>query len=152
MGGEKPIIERIQIDIPRKWIEKTIQYEDLSEELNNLHDELIQFENKPLLELRVKGNDFNSSDIRELIHDSLKEHVSNLRISYIQINSSTNEVLEPSETLNPKAYLIKKIDELYDDKDFTGLSVDLFESLSKNDLVVAKELCEDYFNQHFMEK
>lgn len=149
MSGDKPTVERIKIDYPRAWIEKTVRYENLSEELDSLASELKTLDEKPLLELTVRGGDFESSEIYEYITDRLGDCVFNMRPSFkpnkVLLEDEIGNINEP---LDPKSLLIKRVDELYEDKDLTGLSVDLFETLAKKDIEGAKDIAEEFFIQH----
>lgn len=150
ISSDVPVIERITIDIPRKQLKRTINYNNLNKELDELKDELEKLDLKPMLELTVKYGDFESSEVYEIILEVIGDYVLNLRPKY-----KPDEILEQEKNVNwdnildPKTMLMKKIDEKYGMKEVTGLSVDLLDNLSAKNLDDAKYLSIEFYDEYY---
>ena len=153
ISGDVPEIERIRMELPRKQLIETINYENFNEELNDLVDRLEAEDEKPMLDLTVKGGDFDSSDIYEIILDAIGEHVLNIRPNFKprRILQEESEI-EEGEVLDPKTILKRKISEKYGMDEVTELSVDLLDMLSLKNIDEAKTLSENFYNEHYAVK
>lgn len=147
---DEPIIERVNIELPRKYFNEKIEYASFNEELGALKEKIIQENNKPLLDLQIVGGDFISSDIYEIITESIGDHVLNLRPDFKPENILQDEEnIVLNKTLDPRTLLRKKIDEKYGWVELTNLSVDLLENLSSKKVDSAKILSKEFYDEHF---
>ena len=153
ISEDTPKVERIQIDLPRKILNETIKYENFEEELKNLKNELKILDNKPMLDLKVVGGDFVSSDIYEIIQEEIGELVLNLRPIFKPDEILEEEkYIETGKTLDPKSVLMKRIDEKYCMDEITNLSVDLLDNLSAKKVDDAQVLSDDFYEEYFSPK
>lgn len=149
MSGEIPEVERITIDLPRKQLIETINYENFNSELVELADKLKAEDKKPMLDLTVKGGDFDSSDIYEVILDAIGEYVLNIRPNFKPKNILDEELkIEEGEVLDPKSILRKRVTEEYGRDEVTELAADLLDELSQKNLDGAKTVSENFYNVH----
>jgi len=150
LTGEKPNVERIIVELPRNLINKTINYENLDEELEDLKNSLQREGNKPMLDLRVEGGEFNSADIYEHIQETLKEEVLNIRYDFRPDDIKHKEInIKPGETLDSRELLMKKIQEKYNDEKKTALSVDLLNLLSAKKIEDAQFLSKKFYKENY---
>lgn len=150
ISEDMPSVERIKIDLPRQLIKQTINYENFNEELENLKNELKNFDNKPMLDLIVAGGDFVSSDIYEIIQSEIGEYVLNLRPIFKPEKILEEELhIEAGKTLDPRAVLMSKIHEKYGMDEVTDLSVDLLDNLSAKKIDDAQVLSDDFYEEYY---
>lgn len=153
ISEDKPKVERIQIELPRKLLNETIKYENFDKELENLKNELKKLDNKPMLDLKVVGGDFVSSDIYEIIQEEIGEYVLNLRPTFKPDEILEEEkYIEAGKPLNPKAVLRSKINEKYGMEEVTDLSIDLLENLSAKKINDAQILSDDFYEEYYSPK
>lgn len=150
ISSDVPVVERIKIDITRKQLKKTIEFDKLDEELENLKNDLQSLDKKPMLDLIIRGNDFESSEVYEIIKEAIGEYVLNLRPSF-KIHSSDDDFpdLPPEEILNPRRMLKHKINEKYGMDEVTGLSLDLFDYLSVKNIDDAKYVSDEFYDEYY---
>lgn len=145
-----PSVERISIEIPRKQLKITIKYEELDEELEKLKSELESFDKKPMLDLTIEGEDFESAEVYEVIKEAIGEYVLNLRPSFKIFSSMPEDSnLPPEELLNPRSMLKRKINEKYGMDEVTGLSLDLFDYLSVKNIEDAQYISNDFYDEYY---
>ena len=150
ISEDAPKVERIQIDLPRKILNETIKYENFKEELENLKNELEILDNKPMLELKIVGGDFVSSDIYEIIQEKIGELVLNLRPIFKPDEILEEErYIEAGKALDPKSVLMNKINEKYGMNEVTDLSLDLLDNLSANKVNDAQVLSDDFYEEFY---
>lgn len=146
-----PVVERVSIDIPRKQLKKTIKYNELNEGLEELKNELNSLEKKPMLDLTIEGGNFDSSEIYEIIKDSIGEYVLNLRPTFKPEDILRKELEITGEILNPRSMLKNKIDEKYGMKEVTGLSLDLFDYLSVKNIEDAQFISKEFYEEYYFD-
>ena len=137
--------------MPRKFYNERIEYENLNEELASLKEDIIKEDRKPLLDLEIFGGDFVSSDIYDIIKETLGEHVLNLRPNFKPDRILDEEKgIENGKVLDPRTLLREKIDEKYGWDELSDLSVDLLENLSSKKINEAKYLSKEFYAENFM--
>ncbi|WP_407414338.1 exonuclease SbcCD subunit D [Methanobrevibacter sp.] len=149
MSGDKPVVERVKVDLERKQFAVNIKYEELHDKLAYLKDYIKDLDKKPLIIVSVFGGNAVNSDVHEFIQDQLSDYTLNLRISYTPENELKSGNLPSGDILEPKSFLKHKISEKYGDEAIANLSVDLLENLSRNRVDDARFLSDDYFNNHY---
>lgn len=153
LSEDIPKVERIKIDLPRKLLNETIQYENFDEELENLKNKLKKLDNKPMLDLKVVGGDFVSSDIYEIIHEEIGDYVLNLRPIFKPDEILQEEMyIEAGKALDPKSVLMNKINEKYCMDEVTNLSADLLDNLSAKKVNDAQLLSDDFYEEYYSPK
>lgn len=143
-------VERINIELPRKYFKEEIEYEKFNEQFDALKEKIIQENRKPLLDLKIVGGDFISSDIYEIITESLGDYVLNLRPEFKPDEVlRKEETAEDEKTLDARTLLRKRIDEKYGWDELTNLSIDLLENLSSRNVDDAKILSQEFYDENF---
>lgn len=150
MSSETPAVERITLDLPRKLISKTINYENFDKELAELKNELEKLDSKPMLDLKVVGGDFSSSDIYEIIQSEIGDLVLNLRPIFKPDTILQEELhIEAGKSLDPRAILRSKINKKYCMDEVTDLSVDLLDNLSAKKIDDAQVIADDFYDEFY---
>ena len=151
LSGEKPVVDRIQMDLVRKKYVCTIKYNELDEKLAKLKDEIIQLDNPPLLDLTVEDGDFDGAQLREHIYDELGDYVLNLR-TYFNPKSILTKNNKPPQVgeIDIKSLLSERVKEKYNSDETVRLSGDLLDQLSDGNIEDAIALSNDFFNNHYL--
>ena len=152
-GDEKVSVEYVNIELERKIIIEDVEYPELDERLDEILEKVMAYEQKPILNLTIKGGMFEIKEVHGKIHDKLGKHTLTLRMKY-EPNEDTTETPELEENLSPE-YLIKEELENKYGKDYTQISklgVDLYSELSKNNVDEAKKISQHYYSQEYEDK
>ena len=153
LTDDEPVVEKINVELPRKYFNEKIEYENFDNELNALKEKIMSEERKPLLDLQILGGDFISSDIYDIISESIGDHVLNWRPDFKPDELLRNERnIENNKALDPRTILRNKIDEKYGWDELTALSLDLLENLSAKRVDDAKILSREFYDEEFAAK
>lgn len=148
ISGDELKIDRISVEIERKLFEKVIEYSELEEELNKLKNKILNLDKKPMVDITVKGGEVDSAEIYDILQDTFKDIVLNLKYSYIPESKDTGGIIGGG-SLNAKEKLREKVYEKYENESISSLSVDLFEKLAVNEVEDAKIISNSYFKEHY---
>ena len=126
--GTKPVVKRVTVDIPREFIKKDIDYNNLEKDVADIKDIIKDFDKKPILNLTIKDVE---SDTRK-IYDIIKEEIGDLALM----------------GLGPEQLIEKKL-EGYGSGKVTELALDLYRLLSKDKLDESQEIIDQFFNDQY---
>ena len=151
LSSEEPDIERVYIELPRKYFREEINYENFNEKLNNLAEKLKQEDKKPLLDLQIIGGEFVSSDVYKIIKETIGDLILSLRPDFKPDDILRDEErIKEDKVLDPRTLLWKKINAQYENWEaLTNLSLDLLENLSSNNLDDGKYLSKEFYNEYY---
>ncbi|RAP46917.1 MAG: hypothetical protein BZ136_06945 [Methanosphaera sp. rholeuAM74] len=152
-SNDKVSVEYVNIELERKILIEDIEYPELDERLDNILEKIMVYEQKPILNLTIKGGMFEIKEVHEKINDKLSDYTLTLRMKY-EPNEDTTETPELEENLSPE-YLIKEELENKYGKEYAQISklgVDLYSHLSKNNIEEAKHISQHYYNQEYTDK
>jgi len=145
-----PQVERVKIDLPRKFYNKTINYHEFDEKIHEFKEEILSLDNKPMVDLNVIGGDFESADLYEVIKNTIGEHVLNLRPTFKPEKLLIDEVdIDPSKTLDPRSLLHQKVHEKYGREEVNRLSVDLLDNLSVGKIDDAQVISDSFYKEYY---
>ena len=149
LSYDTPEIERVKIDLPREFYNEIIDYNKFEERLPIIKKEIESLENKPMLDLTVVGGDFESSEVYEIIKETLGDSVLNLRPSFKPDKVLTEEEsINPDNILDPRTLLHMKVNDKYG-KDAGNLSINLLDNLSIGRVDDAKIISDRYYSEHY---
>ena len=149
LSYDTPEIERVKIDLPREFYNEIIDYNKFEERLPIIKKEIESLENKPMLDLTVVGGDFESSEVYEIIKETLGDSVLNLRPSFKPDKVLTEEEsIKPDNILDPRTLLHMKVNDKYG-KDAGNLSINLLDNLSIGRVDDAKIISDRYYSEHY---
>ncbi len=149
LSDKKPEIERVKIDLPRKFYYEVIDYNKLDESLAIMKKEIESLENKPMVDLTVVGGDFESAEVYEVIKETIGGSVLNLRPSFKPDKIRDEEMeINPDNILDPRTLLRMKVNDKYG-KDAGNLSIDLLDDLSIGRVDDAKIISDRYYSEHY---
>ncbi len=149
LDGPKPNIKRIPIPISREFINRTIDYNNLQNDLKSLKQIIEGFEKKPIVNLTILNVDRQVKDIHEIINSELDDLTLMVRPIF-KFNDEDDEIelISSSGKLGPKELLVDKLKD-FGNENIVRLGVDLYGTLSLNRSEDAFDLAEKYFENNF---
>ncbi len=148
MDGEKPVIKRVAIDSPRKFINKTVDIKDLSKVLAELKKEIKYFDKEPVVNLNVINIEGDSGEIHELIIEELEDFCLIIRTRF-NFEEDFDIMELGSDSGIEITELIKENLEKYEDETITNLAIDIYQNLSKNQNETAEEVINQFYEDYY---
>ena len=143
-------VERVKIDLPRKFYKEIIDYNKFDERIHELKEEIQSLDNKPMIDLSVVGGDFESADVYEVIKKTIGENVLNLRPTFKPDKLLIDEIeIDLDKTLDPRSLLHLKVNEKYGREEVNRLSVDLLDNLSVGRIDDAQMISDRFYKDYY---
>ena len=148
LDGNKPSVERIKIDLPRQFVNVTMDYEDLDNGIEKVKDKIKDLENKPILDINV--NNVTSTDYaHELINEELGDYSLLIRLKFSTPGEENIDlIIDQDNALGPIELLTSRL-ESYDDEDITKLATELYLLLSSDKIEDAEELIAKFYEEKY---
>ena len=149
LDGSKPQIKRVKIDIPREFIERDLDYNDLESGIAGIKETIRGFDKKPILRLTIKNVESDTSGVYEIIKEELGDLSLMIRPTFVMAGEEA-EILhaEDIEKLGPEQLIISRL-EGYGNSEVTQLALDLYHLLSKDKNEEANEIVRQYYDIHY---
>ncbi len=139
--------ERISVDIPRKFINVQVEYDNFYKEMPKLKNEISKLDLPPIINLNVFGNDFSSSEV----YDYLTRHLSDLCLSFrptFNIEQKYEELIDFKEgSININRLIAEKFED--EGEDVVKFTINLFEELSKDKLEAAEDSIKIFYDNRY---
>ena len=148
LSGDELKIDRISVEIDRKLFDEKIEYHELEERLHELKNEILKLDKKPMVDITVIGGDVEGAEIYDLLQNELKDHVLNLKYNYIPESKDVADITDVG-SLDAKKMLYEKVNEKYENKIISTLSVDIFEKLAANEIEDARIISNSFFKEYY---
>lgn len=134
LDGDKPIIDRIVIDSPRKFINKVFSIEELEKGLLEIKEDIKDLKYKPIVNIEVKNVNIDTNEIYELINKIIGEYSLRIRTKFSTEDIDEDNQINMDKSLGTKDLILEKLKD-YESEDINNLAIELFENLSsdKND-------------------
>lgn len=143
-------VERIRIPLPRPYFREVIEYNNFNEELDRISRKLDEYDRKPMLDLLVKGGDFDAAEVYEIIQEAIGSKVLNLRPVFKPAKVLEDEEgIDSDKIFDPKTLLHEKLNEKYGRPEITNLSLDLLDYLSTKRIEDAQHVSVDFYDEHY---
>ena len=150
LSYDTPQVERVKIDLPRKFYKEIIDYNKFDERIHELKEEIQSLDNKPMIDLSVVGGDFESADVYEVIKKTIGENVLNLRPTFKPDKLLIDEIeIDLDKTLDPRSLLHLKVNEKYGREEVNRLSVDLLDNLSVGRIDDAQMISDRFYKDYY---
>ena len=147
--GTKPYIKRVKIDIPREFIERSIDYNDLESDIAGIKETIKDFDKKPILNLNVNNVESDTKGIYDIINDELGDLSLMIRPTFNMVGEkSISDIILPTESLGPKELFLEQL-RGYGSGDVDRLAIDLFDLLSKDKIEESKELIDIFYEENY---
>ncbi len=149
LDGQKPAVKRVKIDLPRKFIKRSVDYNKLESNIAGIKEIIQDLDKKPVLILQVNNVDSDTGEIYDIIQEELGDSSLIIRPTFNTVNGEIDEIFLRDEPIGPKELIDEKLDG-YGSSDVNKLAVDLYELLSKDKLEDAQGVIDQYFTQHYV--
>ncbi|MDO5810067.1 DNA repair exonuclease [uncultured Methanobrevibacter sp.] len=148
MDGPKTLVKRVKIDIPREFIKRTLDYNKLESGIAGIKETIKDFDKKPILNLTINNVDSDTSRVYELIKEELGELALMIRPTFNMYDEDESVMMpEVTSKLGPEELLKIQLKGYGSNVDV--LSTELYDLLSKDKLEEAKEIIDQFYNDHY---
>jgi DNA repair exonuclease SbcCD nuclease subunit len=148
LDGKKPSVTRIKVDLPRDFIERTIDYDNLADEVKSIRQTIKDLDKEPILNLTV-NNVTSTSNAYEIINEELEDLALMIRPKFITPGEENIDlIIDKENALGPIEVLSSRL-ESYNDEDITNFAVELYELLSKDKNEEAKDLIDEFYKEKY---
>ena len=144
----KPSVTRIKIDLPREFIEKTLDYDTLAHGVEEIKETIKDFDKKPILNLTVE-NVTSTTAAYDLITEELDDLSLMVRPKFITPGEENIDlIIDKENALGPIEVLSSRL-ESYDDEDITKLAIELYNLLSKDEIEESRQLIDEFYKERY---
>ena len=147
--GSKPVVKRVTVDVPREFMEKTIDYNDLESGIASIKEVIRGFDKKPILKITIKEVESDTSRVYDIIKEELGDLALMIRPTFVMAGEELELIEVESKKLGPEQLLESQL-EGYGNSEVTTLAIDLYHLLSKERLDESQELINQYFDDHYV--
>ena len=148
LDGKKPVVNRIAITLPREFIERTLDYDNLASGVEDIKQTIKDFDKKPILNLTV-NNVTSTSNAYEIINEELEDLSLMIRPKFITPGEDNIDlIIDKENALGPVEVLSSRL-ESYDDEDITKFATELYGLLSKDRNDEARELIDEFYKEKY---
>ena len=148
LSGPKPLTKRVKVDIPREFIKRSLDYNNLDSGIAGIKETIKGFDKKPILILDIKNVDSDTSIVYEKLNQELGDLSLMIRPTFHMVGDEISEISIQDGSVGPKEILHEKL-EGYNSDDINKLAIDLYDYLSKDKLEESKELIDYFYSEHY---
>ena len=146
--GAKPIVKRVKVDIPREFIERNLDYNDLESGIAAIRETIKDFDKNPILRLTIRDVDSDTGRVYEIIKEQLGDLALMIRPTFIMAGEEYEIIDVESKKLGPEQLIESQL-EGYGNSEVTTLAIDLYHLLSKDKVDESQEIISQYFDDHY---
>lgn len=147
--GPKPLVKRVKIDIPREFIKRSLDYDNLESGIAGIKETIKDFDNKPILNLIINNVDSDTSFVYDIIKKELGDLALMIRPTFnMKGEEPVDYLVDQNESLGPKELIIEHL-KSYDDENVEKLGIDLYEALSKDKIDESRELINQFYEDFY---
>ncbi len=149
LDNEKPLVKRVKVDIPREFIKRSLDYNDLESGILGIKETIEGFDKKPILDLDIHNVESDTNRIYEMINEELGELSLMIRPTFNMVGEDDIEILmDDNDSVGPKEILKEQL-KIYEDDAISNLAIDLYELLSKDQVEESQDLIDQFFDEHY---
>ena len=149
LEGPKPIVKRVEIDIPREFIKRTLDYKDLESDISGIKETIKDFDKKPILNLTINNVENDTKMVYDIIKDELGDLALMIRPTFNMVGQEPVIKHDLQSKVGPEKLLVKQL-EGYDDSNVDTLATDLYGLLSKDKIEEANEIINQFYNDYYV--
>ena len=148
LDGQKPIVKRVTVDLPREFIKRSIDFNNLESNIEGIKESIRGFDNLPILILDINNLESDATNINRRINQELGDLSLMIRPTFNNSDGKIDEIFVRNSPVGAKKLIGEKL-EGYGNSDVNKLATDLYDFLSKDNLEAAQLIIEQYFTQHY---
>jgi len=147
LEGPKPVVKRVKVDIPREFIKRSLDFNDLESGIAGIKETIKDFDKKPILNLIINDVDSDTKGVYDIIKQELGDLSLMIRPTFNMVGQT---LIDPSNAkkVGPEQLLVNQL-KVYGNSDVDALAIDLYRLLSKNKSDEANELINQFYNEHY---
>ena len=150
LDGSKPSVDRIKIDLPREFIERSLDYNDLTSGIEGIKETIKDFDKKPILNLTVKNVE-STFDAYDIINEELSDMALMVRPKFLTPDEESIElIIDQENALGPVEVLSDRL-KIYENEDITKFAIELYGLLSKDLIEDSQELVKSFFDEKYVD-
>ncbi len=147
--GPKPIVKRVKIDIPREFIKRSLDYNNLESGIDGIKETIKDFDKKPILDLVINNVESDTNRVYEMISDELGDLALMIRPKFNMLGEeSIDDIISQDGSVGPKELIAGQL-EGYGNSDIDKLAVDLYDYLSKDKIEESRELINNFYEEYY---
>ena len=147
--GPKPIVKRVKIDMPREFIKRSLDYNNLESGIAGIKETIKDFDKKPILDLTINNVESDTGVVYEMITEELGDLSLMIRPKFNMVGEeSIDEIILSKEGLDPKELLVKQL-EIYESIEVNKFAMELYDYLSKDRLEESQGLISQFFDEFY---
>jgi DNA repair exonuclease SbcCD nuclease subunit len=149
LDGPKPQIKRVKIDMPRQFIERSLDYNNLDSGIAGIKETISDFEKQPILKLKINNVDSDTGYVYDMIKEELGDLSLMIRPTFnMHDEESIDDIITRTESVGPKELIIEKL-EGYGNSDVDKLAIELYDYLSKDRIEESQALIDQFFIENY---
>ena len=148
MDGPKPRVKRVKIDIPREFIKRSIDFNDLESDIAGIKETIKDFDKKPILDLTINNIESNTGEVYNIIKEEIGDLSLMIRPTFNTHEEEAINEMVYKDSLGPKDLIMKQLSN-YDDEVVNTLAVELYELLSKDKIEESGEIINLFYEQYY---
>ena len=149
LDESKPNVKRVKIDIPRQFIERSLDYNNLESGIEGIKETIKDFDKKPILKLRIDNVESDTDVVYDMIKDELGELSLMIRPVFSMVkDESIDDIFTSNASIGPEELIIEKL-EGYGNSTVDKLAIELYHTLSKDRIDDSRDLIEQYFKENY---
>ena len=147
--GPKPYVKRVKIEIPRQFIKRALDYNELESGIAGVRESIEGLENKPILSLDINNVESDTKMVYEMIKEELGDLALMIRPKFNMAGEkSIDELFEEDANIGPKDIIRKQLED-YNSEEVNQLALDLYDNLSKDRIEESRDLLEQFFDEYY---
>lgn len=147
LDGNKPAVKRVKVDLPRQFIERSIDYEKLESNIIGIKETIRDLEKPPILILKINNVQSDTGIIYDMIKEQLGDLALMIRPTFNTVDGEIDEIFVRDTPIGPKELIKEKLEGYGTNVD--KLAINLYELLSKDKLEDAQDVIDLYYKQHY---
>lgn len=146
--GPKPSVKRVNVELPRRFIKRSIDYNSLESNVAGIKETIQDLEKEPILILKITNVESDTGDIYDMINDELGDLALMIRPTFNTVDGDIDQIFVRDDSIGPKELINEKL-EGYGNSKVKKLALDLYDLLSKDKLEDANGVIDQYFTQNY---
>ncbi|MDO5860058.1 DNA repair exonuclease [Methanobrevibacter sp.] len=147
--GPKPLVKRVKIDIPREFIKRSLDYNNLESGISGIKETIKGFDKKPILDLEINHVESDTNRVYEMITEELGELSLMIRPKFNMLSEEdVNLTLDDKDSLGPKELINEQLNG-YGNDAINKLAIDLYDLLSKDKTDESQDLLNQFFDEYY---
>ncbi len=148
LDGSKPQIKRVKIDIPREFIERSLDYKNLESGIEGIKETIKDLDKKPILKLKINNVDSDTGFVYDIIKEELGELSLMIRPTFNMVGEDIKILEDITNSIGPEELIVEKL-EGYGNSDVDKLAIELYRLLSKDRLEDSQTLIDQFFVDNY---